>query len=143
MHAVLPILLPLLEVSIPYNAHNSAPTTSFKEPVEEPCAKSEPCSCLTEDLGNLEKSFAILDVLESFGTHITKEPRFQGRWIGKPKFLGHVINRVRKNEPVELCMPAFPCKSVSEYVSIADNIFLVTNFLRKGQPRKQSLRSLA
>ncbi|KID60733.1 Isocyanide synthase xanB [Metarhizium brunneum] len=69
---------------------------------------------LTEELKYFETCLLVLDVLESFGTHISKDPASpSGRWAGKPKFLGHVYHWVRKNEPIQLTMPAFPCKSAN------------------------------
>lgn len=100
---------------------------------------------LTEELKYFETCLLVLDVLESFGTHISKDPASpSGRWAGKPKFLGHVYHWVRKNEPIQLTMPAFPCKSV-RISSLPLSIILIfaNGFIPLGQPRKQGHRSLA
>lgn len=133
----LPVFLPLV-TDIPEAHRRTSPTTtsSFTNPSDEDVSSSftnndsspssftsstpqygcaapqDSCTCITDDLNNIETTIRILDILESFGTHITKDPRQQGKWIGKPKFLHHVISRVRKDEPIQLTMPAFPCKSV-------------------------------
>ncbi|CEJ94783.1 hypothetical protein VHEMI10295 [[Torrubiella] hemipterigena] len=133
MPATVPVFLPLV-TDKQANKHTntaSSPPSSFTNNTEDvstsftqnvvktssfiaspPCDDVAACTCITNDLTKIETTIRILDILESFGTHITKDPRLQGKWIGKPKFLHHVISRVRKEEPIQLTMPAFPCKSV-------------------------------
>lgn len=68
-------------------------------------------------------SFDILDVLERYGSHINLQsmvtpPDSIARhgsivWVGKFKFLTHVYHHVSRAKPIQLTIPAFPCKSVS------------------------------
>jgi hypothetical protein len=62
-------------------------------------------------------SFEVLNVLEQYGTHVGHEnPTADGGpaiWSGKLRFLPHVYHHISRSKPVQLTMPAFPCKSVS------------------------------
>lgn len=62
-------------------------------------------------------SFDVLNVLEKYGTHIglsdTTTPTGHASWSGKLRFLPHVYHHISRSSPVQLTMPAFPCKSVS------------------------------
>ncbi|KHN95591.1 Pyoverdine biosynthesis [Metarhizium album ARSEF 1941] len=101
---------PPTSVLTPSQVHDGPVTQTFRLPQQSPIGSP----WLTEELKYFEKCLLVLDVLESFGTHFSKESSFpSGRWAGKPKFLGHVFHWVRKNEPVQLTMPAFPCKSAN------------------------------
>lgn len=67
-------------------------------------------------------SFEILNVLEKYGRHTDTKISFSKSaddtgpepptWIGKHKFLPHVYHHVQQAQPIQLTMPAFPCKSV-------------------------------
>jgi hypothetical protein len=74
------------------------------------------------ELEHFRLSFEILNVLETYGRHIdlkgppskstnSTEPE-PSAWIGKHKFLPHVYHHVQQGQPVQLTLPAFPCKSV-------------------------------
>ncbi|KAG8412689.1 hypothetical protein J3458_013130 [Metarhizium acridum] len=104
-------MFPLPSATItPSLPHDVPVAESFKLPQHAPIDTP----WLTEELKYFETCLLVLDVLESFGTHISKDPVSpSGRWAGKPKFLGHVYHWVRKNEPIQLTMPAFPCKSAN------------------------------
>lgn len=77
--------------------------------------------CATE-CGSYHLSLKILDVLEKYGRHLKCKPVLEQStvemetetpaWIGKDKFLSHVSHYVRQAQPVQLTLPAFPCKSV-------------------------------
>lgn len=77
--------------------------------------------CATES-GSYCLSLEILDVLEKYGRHLKCKPVLDQStvememktpaWIGKDKFLSHVSHYVRQAQPVQLTLPAFPCKSV-------------------------------
>jgi hypothetical protein len=62
-------------------------------------------------------SFEVLNVLEQYGTHVGHQtPTEDGSpvmWSGKLRFLPHVYHHISRSQPVQLTMPAFPCKSVS------------------------------
>lgn len=62
-------------------------------------------------------SFDVLNVLEKYGTHVglsdTTAPTGPIPWSGKLRFLPHVYHHILRSTPVQLTMPAFPCKSVS------------------------------
>ncbi|KAH0365162.1 hypothetical protein KCU65_g6341, partial [Aureobasidium melanogenum] len=62
-------------------------------------------------------SFDVLNVLEKYGTHIglpdTTAPVGHVPWSGKLRFLPHVYHRISRSMPVQLTMPAFPCKSLN------------------------------
>ena len=77
--------------------------------------------CATESV-NYRLSLEILDVLEKYGRHLkSKQILDQSTieveaktpaWIGKNRFLPHVSHYVRQAQPIQLTLPAFPCKSV-------------------------------
>ncbi|KAL8650634.1 MAG: hypothetical protein Q9226_005055 [Calogaya cf. arnoldii] len=78
--------------------------------------------CATES-GTYRLSLEILDVLEKYGRHLKCKPVLDQStiemetktpaWIGKDKFLPHVSHYVRQAQPVQLTLPAFPCKSLN------------------------------
>ena len=94
-------------------------TTEVKETSHTPRISSQ----FSSEVEHIRVSFTILDVLEKYGKHITRkappsavgvDPESQSpAWSGKYKFLPHVYHHVRQGEPVQLTLPAFPCKSVS------------------------------
>lgn len=125
---------------IPSLPHDVPVAESFQPPQPAPIGSSS----LTEELRDFETCILVLDVLESFGSHISKEPTLpSGRWAGKPKFLRHVFHWVRKNEPIMLTIPAFPCKSVRmSSLRLSHILILADNAFPLGQPREQGPRSL-
>jgi hypothetical protein len=135
--------------AVPTLPHEFAVVESFTVPQQAPINPSQQTridpTLLTEELKYVEKCILILDVLESFGTHVSKEPSLpSGRWAGKPTFLGHVFHWVRKNEPVMLTMPAFPCKSVRISSLLVSNLVTLTDhLLLSGKPREQGPGLLA
>ncbi|KAH0282784.1 hypothetical protein M436DRAFT_86586 [Aureobasidium namibiae CBS 147.97] len=60
-------------------------------------------------------SFEVLNVLEQYGTHVghqaTTTDGSLAMWSGKLRFLPHVYHHISRSTPVQLTMPAFPCKS--------------------------------
>lgn len=77
---------------------------------------------LSVEVEHIRVSFAILNVLEKFGKHMTRKAPSSTvvvdtelqlpAWSGKNKFLSNVYHHVRQGKPVQLTLPAFPCKSV-------------------------------
>ena len=69
-------------------------------------------------------SFDVLNVLEKYGTHIglSDTTALTGPipWSGKLRFLPHVYHHISRSTPVQLTMPAFPCKSVSPIHRVQD-----------------------
>ncbi|GAB7336005.1 hypothetical protein MBLNU13_g08832t1 [Cladosporium sp. NU13] len=62
-------------------------------------------------------SFDVLNVLEKYGTHVglsdTTAPTGPIPWSGKLRFLPHVYHHISRSTPVQLTIPAFPCKSLN------------------------------
>lgn len=69
-------------------------------------------------------SFEVLNVLEKYGTHVglsdATAPTGHVPWSGKLRFLPHVYHHISRSTPVQLTMPAFPCKSVSSIHRVHD-----------------------
>ncbi|PWY73030.1 hypothetical protein BO70DRAFT_261501, partial [Aspergillus heteromorphus CBS 117.55] len=74
----------------------------------------------------------VLNVIETYGRHITPrpsatEPRLGDEpkppaWIGKMKFLPHVYHFVKERRPVQLTLPAFPCKSLNRVSKVLGHL---------------------
>ena len=106
---------PSNQLSSETSLQNSA--TAITEPL-----RTRSASLTFTEAENLRLSFEVLNVLEKYGRHINFEtlPRENilsnemepQAWIGKYRFLSHVYHHVRQMQPVQLTMPAFPCKSV-------------------------------
>lgn len=95
---------------------------STTPPVKEFLNPQSTASDLTIEVEHFRLSYEILNVLEKYGRHVnTKASSNESivgtgsespAWIGKYKFLTHVSHYVRQTKPVQLTLPAFPCKSV-------------------------------
>lgn len=77
----------------------------------------------TTEADHYRHSFKILNVLEKYGRHGSPKAPSSNfvvgtglnppAWIGKHRFLSHVYHHVRQAQPVQLTLPAFPCKSLN------------------------------
>jgi len=77
---------------------------------------------LSVEVERFRLALEVLNVIEKYGRHVTPGSHFAGSgsknepqpsiWPGKMKFLPHVYYFVRDRKPVQLTLPAFPCKSV-------------------------------
>lgn len=99
----------------------TAPQNTTPAVKERSRTKSTVINFATE-VEHFRLSFEILNVLEKYGRHIDlKAPSSKptvgtasesSAWIGKLKFLTHVYYYVQQSQPIQLTLPAFPCKSV-------------------------------
>lgn len=77
-------------------------------------------------------SLEILNILEKYGRHVNCKPVHDHImvgggtkapvWIGKKSFLSHVCHHVRQGQPIQLTLPAFPCKSVCQGLPLSFNV---------------------
>lgn len=104
--------------TLPFDFRQQSLTSAVKESSGAHSTAFE----FTTEVEHYRLSFDILNILEKYGRHLSPEALSSNTivgtgseppaWIGKDKFLSHVYHHVRQMQPVQLMLPAFPCKSV-------------------------------
>ncbi|KAL8936438.1 MAG: hypothetical protein Q9216_004924 [Gyalolechia sp. 2 TL-2023] len=62
-------------------------------------------------------SAKVLSIIYNY--RLTKAADAHDRWVeGTPKFLDIIDNFVRKGQPIQMCMPAFPFKSANKVYKV-------------------------
>lgn len=96
---------------------NDSQSESEETPSSHPIPSPKQLGDFSVEAEYFRLSFEVLNVLEKYGTHVglsdTTAPAGPVPWSGKLRFLPHVYHHISRSTPVQLTMPAFPCKSVS------------------------------
>jgi hypothetical protein len=103
---------------------DSSQSDSEETPSSHPISSPKQLSDFSVEAEYFRLSFDVLNVLEKYGTHVglsdTTAPTGPVPWSGKLRFLPHVYHHISRSTPVQLTMPAFPCKSVSSIHRVQD-----------------------
>ncbi|PYH98634.1 hypothetical protein BO71DRAFT_395009 [Aspergillus ellipticus CBS 707.79] len=119
-----------LSVDVPEVGVNSPQTTAknFSSPLDQ-TTLSLAYRSFEVEIEYFYLVFQVLNLIEKYGRHVVPQakPGLEDdpeppSWVGKMKFLPHVYHFVRERQPVQLTLPAFPCKSFNRVSKVLGHL---------------------